>query len=301
MRILILEITPGLAGRTIRNLLGAELRMAPSLISRTKLRPGGILLNGQPAHTDVRVRAGDVLAADVSDIAPRAAAAPLDAPLEIVYEDEDLAVLNKPAGLAVHGGDGLGPTVASALACRWGPDAAFHPVSRLDKGTSGLMVVARSAYIHDRLRRVLHTPAFRREYLAVAEGIVTPAQGSIALPIAAAPVEGTRRAVTPDGLPCRTDYRVLETGGGLSLLSVLPLTGRTHQIRVHFSAIGHPLAGDALYGGATALITRPALHSVRVTLTQPVTGQAIDVTAPLPADIAALKNILKTSLQTVEY
>ena len=109
MRILILEITPGLAGRTIRNLLGAELHMAPSLISRTKLRPGGILLNGQPAHTDVRVRAGDVLAADVSDIAPRAAAAPLDAPLEIVYEDEDLAVLTSPPGWPSTAGMGWGP------------------------------------------------------------------------------------------------------------------------------------------------------------------------------------------------
>lgn len=287
-RVLILDITPEMTGRTIKNLLGAELHMAPSLISRTKLRDSGILLNGKSAHTDVCVRTGDVLSVDVSDISPWNPAEPVDFPLEIVYEDADLAILNKPAGMAVHGANGGSVTVASVLAYRWGQDVSFHPVSRLDKGTSGLMAVAKSAYAHDRLRRMLHTPQFLRQYIAIAEGLVSPCEGRIELSITEKPTEGTRRAVSSDGLPCRTDYRVLASGGGLTLLSVLPMTGRTHQIRVHFSAVGHPLAGDAQYGGGTECIQRPALHSARIHLVQPVTGTLIDVSAPLPADMAEL-------------
>lgn len=288
MRRLTLDIKPEMTGRTIKNLLGAELHMAPSLISRTKLRENGILLNGINAHTNVCVNAGDVLSVDVSDISPANPAEPADFPLEIVYEDADLAILNKPSGMAVHGANGGSVTVASVLAYRWGQNVSFHPVSRLDKGTSGLMAVAKSAYAHDRLRRMLHTPQFQREYIAVAEGLVTPCEGRIELPIAEKPAEGTRRAVSCGGLPCRTDYRVLASGSGLTLLSVLPMTGRTHQIRVHFSAVGHPLAGDTLYGGGTEFIRRPALHSARIRLVQPVTQTLIDISAPLPADMAEL-------------
>ena len=287
MRILSLTVTPELDRRTVKHILGAEFHMAPSLISRVKLRHGGILVDGVPAHTDRVLRTGEVVTADVSDLAPGNHAAPCGCPLDIVYEDEDLAIIDKPAGMAVHGGEG-GPTVASAMAYIWGPDASFHPVSRLDKGTSGLMTAAKSAYIHDRLRRMLHTQDFVREYLAAAEGRVDPGEGSIELPIGEKPVCGTRRAVSSDGLPCRTDYRVLGCGDGATLLLVRPLTGRTHQIRVHFAALGHPLCGDTLYGGGTELIARPALHSASILLRQPVTGAEIKVQAPPPADILAL-------------
>lgn len=211
---------------------------------------------------------------------------PVAVPLDILYEDADLLALNKPAGMAVHGGYDRGdPTVANALAAYLGPDAVFHPVNRLDRGTSGVMLVARSGYVHDRLRRVLHTDGFRRTYLAVACGVGLPVSGTIDLPIARADDGTTRRAILPDGQPSVTDYTVLAERDGYTLLRVTPRTGRTHQIRVHFAALGHPLLGDALYGGDASLLARPALHSAAADLTQPVTGQLLHITAPVPDDL----------------
>ena len=243
MRRLTLTVTPEQAGRTVRSLLRRELRMADGAIARVKTVPDGICLNGAHARTVDRVAAGDTLTVRIDDKRSGGRFTPVAVPLDILYEDADLLALNKPAGMAVHGGYDRGdPTVANALAAYLGPDAIFHPVNRLDRGTSGVMLVARSGYVHDRLRRVLHTDGFRRTYLAVACGV------------------------------------------GL-LLRVTPRTGRTHQIRVHFAALGHPLLGDALYGGDASLLARPALHSAAADLTQPVTGQLLHITAPVPDDL----------------
>lgn len=273
----------------MKSLLRREAGMAESLIARVKLRPEGVLLNGRPVHTDARPAAGDVLRVQVGDAGERNGAEPLPFPLEFVYEDEDLAVLNKPADMAVHGSPAGGRcTVANALAALWGPEQAFHPVNRLDRGTSGLMVVAKSGYIHDRLRRLLHTDEFRREYLAAAEGAVAPPRGCIDLPLAPDPAHPTRRVADPAGLPSRTEYETLGTADGLTLLRVRPLTGRTHQIRAHFAALGWPLTGDALYGARDLTLGRPALHSARLTLRQPVTGELLRLAAPIPADMKGL-------------
>ena len=163
----------------------------------------------------------------------------------------------------------------------------FHPVNRLDRGTSGVMLVARSGYVHDRLRRVLHTGDFRRTYLAVACGTGLPPRGTIDLPIARADDGSTRRIPAPGGQPSVTDYTMLAERDGCTLLRVAPRTGRTHQIRVHFAALGHPLLGDALYGGEMSRLTRPALHSAAADFAQPVTGQSLHITAPIPRDLRA--------------
>ena len=218
-------------------------------------------------------------------------ALPIAAPLTFVYEDEDIAVLNKSPDMAVHGSTGgQGCTVANALAALWGRDTAFHPVSRLDRGTSGIMVIAKSAYVHDLLRRMLHTDAFRREYLALARGAFSDDAGTVDLPIGRDGAAPTKRAVTPDGQPSRTEYTVLERFPAGALLRVRPLTGRTHQIRVHMSALGYPLAGDQLYYPAFSdtKIKRQALHSHRLSFSHPVTGEMLTFTSPLPCDMAAL-------------
>ena len=209
---------------------------------------------------------------------------PEDIPLDILYEDEDLLIINKPAGIAVHGRSERGePTIGAAVARYLGSAAPFHPVNRLDRGTTGAMCAAKNGYMHDRLRKILHTDAFRREYLAVACGEMPERAGVIDLPIARVPGE-KRFHTAPEGLASVTRYEVLGSAGGLSLLRLRPETGRTHQIRVHLAALGCPIAGDRLYGGG-ALAARPLLHSAALYLVHPLTGAAVSVAAPMPEDM----------------
>lgn len=285
MKRLTLPVTEAQAGRTVESILRKELAMAAGQVSSAKFRPDGILLNGVRVRVTERAEAGDVLSVDISDRGENAAA-PLDLPVDIVWEDAYLAVLDKPPGVEMYGKNT--PNLAGILSNMWGKDIEFHPVNRLDVGTSGLMVAAKDGYTHDRLRRLLHTDAFIREYLAVAEGSVAPARGTVELPISRGPVEGTRRAVDPDGLPSRTDYEVLSVSRGRSLLRLRLHTGRTHQIRVHLSALGHPLVGDVMYGAADLALARPALHSHRIRLTHPLTGEALDLAVPLPENVRGL-------------
>ena len=286
MRTLKIEIDAPWDGSTVKHLLRAKFHMAEGQIASIKLRETGLLRNGERVFTNARLASGDILCVEVGDAGLRNEAEPIEAPLEFVYEDEDLAVLNKSADMAVHGSTGgRGCTVANALAYRWGRDMAFHPVSRLDRGTSGLMVIAKSAYVHDLLRRMLHTDDFRREYLALARGSFTENSGTIDAPIARDPLAPTKRNASPEGQPSRTEYEVLERFPNGTLLRVRPLTGRTHQIRVHMASIGHPLFGDALYGEPDERIARPALHSAYLRLRHPVTGELLALEVPLPEDM----------------
>ena len=161
---LTLHVTDVQTGRTVKSLLRRELSMAAGFIARMKLAPDGIRLNGVRVHTDAVVRAGDTLTVRIDDMSGQNPAEPVDCGVLPVYEDAYLAVLSKPAGVAVHAaaGPNRAPTVANAAAALWGQDIPFHPVSRLDRGTSGLMTVAKCGYIHDRLRRMLHTNEFCR-------------------------------------------------------------------------------------------------------------------------------------------
>ena len=200
-------------------------------------------------------------------------------------------VLNKPAGMTAHASNFLPdtPTVAGALAWQRGADFIFHVVNRLDKGTTGLMVVAKSGYVHDRLRRTLHSDGFCREYRAICIGCPVPPSGTIDAPIGRDETSAIRRVVRPDGQYAVSHYEVLSSRNGLSFVKLLPETGRTHQLRVHMASIGHPLAGDWLYGTEDpGLILRPALHSYTLTMTHPVTGELLHFTAPIPADMQAL-------------
>lgn len=294
MRALTLTVDEAWDGSTVKHLLRAKLHMAEGLIARVKLRETGIERNGERVFTNARLHTGDVLRVEIGDEGAENAAEPIAAPLAFVYEDEDIAVLNKRSDMAVHGSTGgQGCTVANALAALWGRDTAFHPVSRLDRGTSGLMVIAKSAYVHDLLRRMLHTSAFRREYLALARGEFPDDSGAIDLPIGRDEGAPTKRAVTPDGQPSRTEYAVLERFPSGALLRVRPLTGRTHQIRVHMASIGHPLFGDALYGVPDDILSRPALHSAYLSLRHPITGEMLELAAPLPDDFEKKRMALR--------
>ena len=296
-RVLTYTVSGERDGQPLRNVLRGELRLSYTLLKSLKRREGAILLNGAAAHVNAIVHAGDAVSVTLSErrqapmTAPGSESASCGMPLSIVYEDEDLLVINKPANAAMHPRRAVpgAPDVASALAAYLGDGSAAHFVSRLDKGTSGLFIAAKTGYIHDRLRVALHTDALRREYRAVAVGRVTPERGAIELPIGRAEGSVVKRCVREDGLPSRTEYEVLARSEDFSFLRLVPCTGRTHQLRVHMSALGFPLAGDWLYGTEDkALISRPALHSYELRFTHPVSGRALRFTAPIPEDMARL-------------
>ena len=281
------EIPAELDGRKIRSVLQARLGLSAGLVTRLKHREGAVLLNGRPAKTLDTVHAGDRLSVEVGD-AGGSAFAPVPARLSILWEDEDILILDKPADMAVHGRSDKGePTVGSAVAAYLGTAAPFHPVNRLDRGTTGVMCAAKTGYMHERLRRLLHTEGLRREYLAITQGVPEPRSGVIDLPIGRRGEE-KRFCVREDGAASLTRYETLAEGDGLALLRLRPETGRTHQIRVHLSHIGCPILGDRLYGRVSAEIARPALHSSRLTLVHPLTGVTVEAAAPLPEDMRAV-------------
>lgn len=282
-----LEIPAELDGRKIRSVLQARLGLSAGLVTRLKHREGAVLLNGRPAKTLDSVHTGDMLSVEVGD-AGGSAFAPSDTRLSVLWEDEDILIIDKPADMAVHGRSDKGePTVGSAVAAYLGTAAPFHPVNRLDRGTTGVMCAAKTGYMHERLRRLLHTESLRREYLAITLGVPEPRTGVIDLPIGRRGEE-KRFCVREDGARSVTRYETLAEADGLALLRLRPETGRTHQIRVHLSHIGCPILGDRLYGRISAEIARSALHSARLTLVHPLTGGTVTAEAPLPQDMLAV-------------
>lgn len=291
---LTLTVSDAQDGRTVLSLLKGEWKLSTGCVNRLKRTETGLTVNGQRVFTNAVLRTGDVLTADLSAGEQVTEIPPIPMELDIFYEDEHLLVLNKAAPLAVipsslAPGE---PTLANGLAHYMGAGFSFHPVNRLDRGTTGLMIVAKNGYVHDQLRRRLHSGTFYRQYLAVCLGHIQPPCGSVDLPIGRAPDSAIKRQVEPTGQAAYSEYRTLETSRDFSLLELTPHTGRTHQLRVHMAALGHPLAGDWLYGTEDrSLIARPALHAARLALTHPVTGAELNFTAPLPADMIRLMEL----------
>lgn len=282
-------ISPEEGGRTVRSIMKFRMGFSSHAIARICRRSGGILVDGQPAFTSAVLSAGQTLSVLAEDTrAPKASPVPGDWPLEIVWEDQWLFVLNKPAGMTSHASNFLPdtPTVAGALAWQRGGNSLFHPVNRLDKGTTGLMVVAKSGYVHNLLRQSLHTEGFYREYRGICLGCPAPEEGTVDAPIGRDETSAVARKIRADGARAVTRYRVLERTARFSLLCLVPETGRTHQLRLHMASLGHPLAGDWLYGTEDRdLISRPALHSYALNLTHPITGEELSLTAPMPEDM----------------
>ena len=295
VRRLELEITEENAGARVDTLLRKHLNLSGTVIRRVKWLEDGILVDGARVNTRFVPQVGQRLSVRLSDPERLSGVVPTPGKLDIVYEDGDIIVLNKPAGVSVHPGPGhYDDTLGNFLVHYYektGQQADFHPVHRLDRGTSGVLVVAKHPHAQERLKQQLHTPRFRRVYLAVCEGMPEPDCGVVDAPLG--PVEGSLMAqqVRPDGKPARTHYRVLRSVGRRSLLRLELETGRTHQIRVHMSYIGHPLVGDFLYGTEDhALITHTALHSHVLRFVHPVTGQEMEFVWELPPDMERLLN-----------
>lgn len=285
-----LSATPAMDGQTLRYIVLYHLGLSNGQFKRAKFH-GSILVDGSPALANQRLSAGQLLVLDVPE-ADSAVPEPYPLPLTIPYEDEYFMMVDKPAPLpSASSAKQPAPTLENAVyACLGCPKPfVYRPVNRLDKGTSGLMLVAKTAHAQHLLQQQLHSDSFVREYLAVTEGCPPIGEGLIDLPIAKADSASIKREIRPDGKPARTYYRVLEQRTARALLRLRLDTGRTHQIRVHLSALGCPVCGDFLYGTElTVLPGRFALHSARCAVRHPVTGAWIERESPLPGALNQL-------------
>lgn len=294
MAILTLTVTDAQSGRTVHTLLKSEFGLSNGCVNRLKRTDTGLTLNGTRVFTNVPVRSGDVLSVDLDAGERPVTVTPVPMDLDIVFEDEHLLILNKGAPMSVIPSSLVPgePTLANGLAHYFGSKFSFHPVNRLDRGTTGLMIIAKSGHIHDQLQRNLHSGDFYRRYLAVCVGCPQPASGSIHAPIGRAPDSAIKRQIAPDGQSAHSAYQTLGHHGPFSLVELTPLTGRTHQLRVHMASIGCPLAGDWLYGTEDrSLIARPALHASQLAVAHPITGEHLTFTAPMPADMIRLMEL----------
>lgn len=279
-------VPPEYDGEKVNKFLRSGIGLSYRMVRSLKQIKGSMLLDGEYIRTIDPLRAGATLTLTLPQ--DKSTAEPQQADFEIIYEDDDILVINKPAGLAMHPTHNhQGDTLANAVSyylLQSGRDAVFRVAGRLDKGTSGLVVCALHKMAANKL-----AGKYEKQYTAIVEGEYS-GTGTIDAPIIRPDPMKTLRAVGEGGEEAVTHWTSLGTKNGLSLLEIQLETGRTHQIRVHFASLGTPLAGDEMYGGHTDKISRHALHCGRLTLIHPVTGEEMTFTAPLPED---MENIAK--------
>lgn len=263
-------------------------------IKREKL----VLLNDKQTAGWITPRVGDVIRITLPD--EKSHFEPQAIPLYPVFEDDDILIINKQPGLIVHPTKGHpSGTVANALMHymeQTGQSFKIRFVNRLDMDTSGLLVIAKNAYCQNDYTRQMKENLVEKRYIAIVKGIVEPDNGIIDLPIGRPDPENVRRGVMESGSPSVTHYKVCERfpKKGYTMVELLLETGRTHQIRVHMSHIGHPVLGDWLYGGDNILLMeRQALHAARLSFTHPITKKKLMLTAPLPDDMKRALELLK--------
>ncbi|HUP28036.1 MAG TPA: RluA family pseudouridine synthase [Chloroflexia bacterium] len=289
---------PEESGRRLDTVLSERVESISRSYGSTLIDAGNVLVNGERPKPSYKVRAGDLISAILPAPAP-SSLTPETIPLSILYEDSDLLVVDKPAGMVVHPAPGhTGGTLVNALLAHvpgieldMGDEARPGIVHRLDKDTSGLLVVAKRRPAHEALSRQMSERTMHKEYLALVSGKPRPPDGVIDAPIARDPRDRQRMAVVSNGRHARTHYATVRTIGAYSLLRVTLDTGRTHQIRVHMASIGYPIAGDPVYGKrtlkeASALgLSRQFLHAHKLGFTLPSSGEWLKFVSPLPADL----------------
>ena len=290
-----IKITSKDSGRTIRDLLRNELGFSSSMLKKVKFSPGGINVNGEFRTVRYELCEGDVLSVAVEDnyddVSPYII--PVDIPIEIIYEDEYYTVINKPPHMPSHPSFGhREDTVANALAFHHkGTPFVFRPVNRLDADTSGAMVVANSKLSSYTLNKVMAEGGIKKTYIAVLDAVPEENENVIDTYLRRVDQSIIKREVCKEnegGKRAVTHYRVLCENNGKALVVVKLMTGRTHQIRVHFAHIGTPVLGDTLYGKASDKIDRQALHSYTASFVHPKDVKEVHYTAGFPNDLHCL-------------
>lgn len=291
-------VTPEDAGMTVEQIIREKLAVSGRMLQRLT-RSKGVQLNRKAPFLGRQAKAGDRVSVRIGEqkrpeadfpVSKSGAIVPEEIPVEILFEDEHFIIVNKPDGMMVHpvNQEQTG-TLVHALAAyllKRGESPAVHAVHRLDKETTGAVLIAKSSYAHQLADRILREGGIDREYLAIVSGRVARDTGTIDAPIARDPSHKTKRQVSDRGEPAVTHYQVVARAETSTLVRVRLETGRTHQIRVHFAHIGHPVAGDTLYGAPRSFIKRQALHAERLAFTHPVSKREIKAKAALPADLA---------------
>ena len=255
--------------------------------------PGSVCVNQTPCILKTVLQPKDILTVTITTTSSSPNILPVPIPFDLVYEDEDLLVVNKPAGMPVHpSAKNHDNTLANALAWYYqeqGLSFVFHCTNRLDRDTSGLVLVARHSYSATRIAQMTKDREIHREYRAIVRGTPVPSAGTIDAPLGRKSGSIIERTVDfEQGEPAITHYQVVESKNGHSLLALQLETGRTHQIRIHLKHLGYPLVGDYLYNPDMEFINRQALHAYHLRFSHPVTGEKMEFTAPLPEDMKAI-------------
>lgn len=277
-------------GQRLRQVLRLQYCLSRRQLIRLKQLPGTVLVNGQPAPLILRLALGDRVEITLAEHLGQQP--PEKIPLEVIYEDQYLIIVNKPAGLVSHPTKGYpGGTLANALSWHWQQQGEQHParlVTRLDKDTSGLVLAAKNAWTHYRLSE----SEIVKRYYGITQGIPAPPAGEISLPVGRWEDSG-RRGCTPGGKTALTRYWTEGTGENLALVRLEPVTGRTHQLRIHMAHIGCPLLDDYFYGRVEGLVGRTALHAGSLEFFHPVSKKELHFSVDLPED---MKSVLRDKI-----
>ncbi len=286
-------------GEKVLTILKRRLHCSGTLVKRLKSN-NTIFLNGMPTFSNVGVKTGDVVSIAIFEHRINDNVPAQDIPIEVLFEDEFIIVINKAPGIAVHpAGNYVHGTLANALRyyfLKRDIDMTVRPVGRLDRNTSGIVVFAKNSHVMFRMIEALNEPIAKKTYIGLVHGSPSENTGLIDLPIKRAEDSIISRVTAIDGKPSQTMYKVLASLNNASLVEFKLLTGRTHQIRLHSSTIGCPLVGDGIYGkdeNTAHIISRHALHCSEISFTHPFTDELITITAPLPEDILSAINYYK--------
>lgn len=268
----------------LSSFLREEMKMSAGLVNRLKWQEK-IFVNSIPVHTDFAVKAGDVITVPLDEEEPDYP--PQDGPLTILYEDEHLMAVDKPAGMLIHPSrsrfDGTLANYVLGYYQKTGQKCAFHPVTRLDRDTFGIVLLSKNSHIH----ALMQASDVEKIYHALVLGLWEPDTGTIDAPIARKPLPSLLREIRPDGKPSVTEYRVLERHRGYTKLALRPVTGRTHQLRLHCAYMGHPILGDPQYGNEESAFGLPhqMLCAKSLQFRHPITGAELLLESRMDADL----------------